>query len=311
MVDDPTGGTRSRASRGGLRTHQFRSCGSTALLRPGVDANLRRPAGHTMMLSQATPATIRETWLGRASTISGRPTISEVAEAAVSGVYDAFTESLVLARAFLTVPYGILPERHRSFASAMAHSVGLAELLQAPTPVHCILATRGHVADWNDPMRSRDHVAIPLLSDEFVASIPMIACLLKALGLPLTWLGDSASTADLRIIGSEVGSFLVADPVHAVDEQGRRIIPDRPFVDQHSVRSVFAVGGVVFGGSVLTLIFFSTEPLASRNARAFMPLVSHVKGLLLSRCSVARTFSPAEYAASEGGPATRCGRGAT
>jgi hypothetical protein len=265
-----------------------------------------------MKLSQATPATIRDAWLGRASTVAARPTIAAVAEAAASGVYEKFADSLVLARAFLTVPYSVLPGRHRSFAKAMARSAGLGELLVPHTPVHCLLATRGRLSDWNDPRRSRDHVAIPLLSDDFVASIPMIACLLKELGLPLTWLESPGPTMERRMIGSHVGSFFVADPAHAVDELGRRVVPARGFVAEHSVRSVFAVGGAVFGGSVLTLIFFCTEPLGSRHARAFMPLVSHMKGLLVSRCSIARTFSPDEYATGgSDGPASPCGRGST
>jgi hypothetical protein len=63
-------------------------------------------------------------------------------------------------------------------------------------------------------------------------------------------------------------------------------------VDAHSVRSVFAVGGVVFGGAAVVFVFFGRDPIESRTARAFMPLVNQVKGILISRCSIARVFPP-------------------
>ena len=95
-----------------------------------------------------------------------------------------------------------------------------------------------------------------------------------------------------EMIGSQVGSFYVADPTNATDELGRKIIPAQDFVADYAVRSIFAVGGVTFGGAVFVLIFFSGDPVESRTARAFMPVISQVKGLLISRCSMSRVFLP-------------------
>jgi hypothetical protein len=120
----------------------------------------------------------------------------------------------------------------------------------------------------------------------------MMSRLLKDLGLPLTWVQDPGAALERQVIGSEVGCFWVADASAALDELGRKIIPAQAFVTGQSVRSVFAVGGIVFGGAVFVIIFFSREPTDSRTARAFMPLVNEVKGTLVSRCSMARVFAP-------------------
>jgi len=245
-----------------------------------------------MLLSQATPAVIRDIWTERCASIPARPTVAEVARAVVEGIYDAFEDSLVMARAFFTVPYQILPERQRRFAHDLARSVQLEHLLEAHTPVPSLLATRGCVAEWNHPDQSQGHVAIPLLSEAFVGSIPMMSRLLKELGLPLTWVQDPGAVMERLMIGSEVGLFFVADPAHAVDELGRKIIPAQAFVTNHSVRAVFAVGGVVFGGAVFVVIFFCRDPVLSRTARAFMPLISEVKATLVLQCSMSRVFPP-------------------
>jgi hypothetical protein len=254
-----------------------------------------------MKLSQATPAVIREVWTERAASVAEHPYIADVAATVIEGLYGKFEESLVMARAFLTVPYKILPERQQQFAVQFAHSVKLDNLLGPHTPVHSLLATRGRVAEWNQPRASRGHVAIPLLSEAFVSSIPMMSRLLKELGLPLSWVQDPGTVMERQMLGSEVGVFFVGDATHATDELGRKIIPAQDFVTCHSVHSVFAVGGVVFGGAVFVLILFSQEPIESRTARAFMPLISQVKGLLVSRCSMSRIFLPKDPIASDPG----------
>ena len=245
-----------------------------------------------MKLSQATPSAVCDAWTERAASVAPRPYIADIATTVVDALYEKFDESLVLARAFLTVPYQTLPERQQRFAANLARAVELEHLLGPHTPVHSLLATRGRVSEWNHPRESRGHLAIPLLSEAFVSSIPMMSRLLKELGLPLYWVQDPGAVMERLMIGSQVGLFFVADPTSAIDELGRKIIPAQDFVASHSVRSIFAVGGVAFGGAVLVLIFFSGDPVEGRTARAFMPVISQVKGLLISRCSMSRVFLP-------------------
>lgn len=245
-----------------------------------------------MKLSQATPAIVRETWNQASSFASERPYMADVLTGAIAALYATFADSLVLARAFLTVPYHLLPPRQQESARDVASSVCLESLLGPHTPVLSLLGTRGELPAWNDPKASRGHVGIPLLSQDFVATIPMIACLLKELGMPLTWVQDPGTALDRQTISVESGMFFVADAASAIDEIGRKVIPAQDFVAAHAVRSVFAVGGTGFGGAMLMLIFFSRESLEPKIARAFMPLVNQVKGLCVERCSMSRIFLP-------------------
>lgn len=289
-----------RRPRGGSRpvTKSSSSSPPTFLER---GASFRGCWGDTVKLSQATPAVVYSAWTERASSISDRPCISEVARSVVDGLYERFEESLVLVRSFLTVPYQGLPGRQREFAANLARSVQLENLLAPNLPVLSLLATRGSVSEWNDPRESRGHVAIPLLSESFVASIPMLSRLLKQLGLPLTWVQDPGANMQKWMIGCDTGLFLVEDPANAIDELGRKIIPAQEFVAGHSVRSVFAVGGVVFGGAVFLLIFFGRDPVEPHTARAFLPLVNRVKGALVLWCSMSRVFLPENPAGRDDG----------
>lgn len=245
-----------------------------------------------MLLSQATPSALQQLWEPRKQAIGDRPFLADVARHLVDGIYEGFEESLVLARAFITVPYELLPPRQQDFAAGLAGSFQLQHELGPHTPVHSLIATRGRLPEWNRLTDSRGHVAIPLLSDKFVGSIPMMSRLLKDLGLPLAWVQDPGAVLERQMLGSEVGCFWIADPEKAVDELGRKIITAQDFVSGYSVRSVFAVGGIVLGGAVLTLIFFSRDAVESRAVRAFMPLFSGLKAIVTSRCSISRVFPP-------------------
>lgn len=244
-----------------------------------------------MQLASASPITVLNLWDGQRRVLSDEPRIAEVGEAIVEGLYAQFEESLALVRAFLTIPHGLLPPSKRGFAERLARSVGQEADLGAHTPVHTLLATRGRRPEWNSPETSTGHVAIPLLSDKFVGGIPMMARLLKDLGLPLSWVQDAGAELKHQLLGAEAGCFWVGDAATARDELGRKIIPGEQFVAEQAVKSVFAVGGVVFGGAVLSLIFFSTEPVEMRVARGFMPLVNALKAIIVGRCSMSNVFA--------------------
>jgi hypothetical protein len=237
-----------------------------------------------MRINEATPGTIRQIWADWEPRFAKMKDLDDFAGVAVSDLYERFEASLVMVRAFMTVPYQSLPEPQRSFALELARSVHLEALLGPTTPVLCLLATRGCVDDWNDPRNSRGHLAIPLLSEDFVASIPMMSRLLKELGLPLTWVQDPGPMVARQTIGSEVGFFCVEDAPSAIDELGRKVIAAQKFVSDHGVASVFAVGGEMIGGAVLILIFFSRESVLPLTVRVFMPLINLLKGAMIPCC---------------------------
>ena len=243
-----------------------------------------------MTVSKANSAKIRELWARCEPRISSANCVEDVACAVVDQLYEEFSDSLVLARLFLSVPFQSLPDRQRQSASEMARSAQLESLLTPTTPVHSLLASRGAVLEWNDVAKSRGHVAIPLLSQEFVGSIPMMSRLLKDLLLPLTWVQDPRGLMLAQTIGSEAGYFHVLDAANDRDEQGRLIIPAQEFVSAHGVKSVFAVGGMVFGGAVLVIILFSLEHVEVRTVRTFIPLIGLLRAALIARYSTSRIF---------------------
>lgn len=245
-----------------------------------------------MKLAEVNPAVVREIWSRCASRIPSSQWLDESASLVVGEIYARLSDSLVLLRAFITVPAECLPERQRAFATALAQSANLLDSLRPNTPVHSLLATRGCIDEWNDPGKSRRHVAIPLLSEAFVGEIPMMSRLLRELGLPLTWSQDPRAGLVGEAIGSEVGFFYVGDAVTAEDELKRKIIPAQEFVSNYGVRSVFAVGGTVFGGALLVLIFFSRDQVDARTVRTFMPIINLLKAAMVPRWSPSRIFRP-------------------
>lgn len=245
-----------------------------------------------MSIDEVAPSDVRELWRSCSEQVELARYADKLNQAVLDGLYGAYSESVVLARAFMTVPYSFLPDRQNRFASMLAEKVGRPADLRPDTPVLCLLATRGRAEAWNHPERSSGHVAIPLLSKGFVQSIPMVSQLLISLGVPLTWKQDGASTMLGHQLGVEAGCFHVADATHAVDHLGRKIIPDQDFVKQHGVRSVFAVGGSVGGGAVLVLILFTQVTIGLRTVRTFMPLANLIKSALALRYSPNRVFCP-------------------
>jgi hypothetical protein len=255
-----------------------------------------------MRLADTTSAAAFELWAICASRIEASHYLEDAAAAVVDGFYDRLTDSLVMARAFMTIPLQSLPTRQQDFATEIARSANVEALLGPFTPVLSLLATRGSTDDWNDRRKSRGHVAIPLVSEAFVASIPMMCRLLKELGLPLAWVQDPGAAMSKQMIGHEAGVFFVEDASTATDDLDRKIIPAQDFVSAHAVKSVFAVGGVVFGGAVLILILFSRDRIEARTARRFMPLVNLMKSAMVSRYSMARVFRPDEGVTATSGP---------
>src|SRR4028119_1866178 len=99
-----------------------------------------------------------------------------------------FSESVVLARCFVTIPYKLLPEENRRFVQLLARRHAVEELLRDETIVLTLLGTSGLKPSWNDRRLSQGHIGIPLISADFVDSIPMVARLLKELDVDMEWL---------------------------------------------------------------------------------------------------------------------------
>lgn len=190
-------------------------------------------------------------------------TLQESSQRLMERFRTEFADSVVLARTYATIPYGMLPTRDQDFVRSIAHSEDMADALTEDTRVLSLLGTAGVETAWCDRYQSRNHLGIPLLSQEVVAGIPMVAALIGQLGSSVSWYEKRApGTKTEEGFGVFTESFFVQNPGEARDYAGRFLIPAREFVETYDINTVFGVGGQFLASRiVLVCIFFSSESL--------------------------------------------------
>jgi hypothetical protein len=240
-----------------------------------------------MKLEQATGATITELWTTVEPRIQRASSLEEAAQALAAALYIHFAESVVLARVYITVPFSALPPRTRSFVQALP---GAAAALTETTPVLSLVGTQGQKAEWNDRQKSRQHGATPLISAEFVDGVPMIAQLLRELGVPLDWIDSHDARRLLTSIGHTAGLFFVEDAVRAMDDRGRKVIPAVDFVFAYDVKSVFGTGGAYCDGQMLVIVVFCRDRVERATAELLLPLVGLFEGKTASLVAPEKVF---------------------
>lgn len=246
-----------------------------------------------MKLEQATGATITQLWTTLEPRIQRATSLEEAAQALATALDTQFTESTVLTRVYVTVPFDGLPSTNRAFVQSLAGSAGRAPALNGTTPVLSLIGTHGQEADWNDRRNSRGHKGIPLISAAFVGGIPMIARLLHELGVPLDWIDSHDAQRIVTTIGGTVGLFFVDDAAQATDEQGRKIIAVQDFVSAYRVKTVFGTGGAYPGGQMLVIAVFCRDQVRRATAELFLPLADLFKGKTASLVAPAKVFAAA------------------
>src|SRR5581483_10890694 len=188
--------------------------------------------------------------------------VQEACQSVIEGLVDRLGDSLRLARAYMTVPWQRLPEADKIFARTVAANALAGHLLRNDTQVLSLLGTAGAEPLWGDRYSSRGHLAIPLLSPEFVAGIPMVSGLIDQLGSSGRWYGQIAPASGKEIFGVFSGTFFVPEARTGRDSSGRLLIPAQDFVESYGIRSVFGVGGQFqASGMILACIFFSSVTL--------------------------------------------------
>ncbi len=194
-------------------------------------------------------------------------TVEQAAQELSQTLYREFRESVVLARTYLTVPFGGLPASNQKFVRELAATVD-SSLLKDTTPVLTLAGTAGTQADWNDRRKSVGHVGIPLLSAAFVESIPMVARLMNEMGLGMSWIEDGDTSLLEKVLMSRM--FYVPNASDAKDTKGRKVIPAQDFVKANNVKTVFGVGGSFIGSKTLVvLIIFANETVPKDVAQWF------------------------------------------
>jgi len=244
-----------------------------------------------MKIAEANASIISRLCKNVDSKVQQARSLSEAAEAMTREVYHQFSNSVVLARCFVTVPFGDLPTTNKEFVRSLAESAGAGKALKNTTPVLSLLGTTGQQADWDSPSKSKGHRGIPLISSAFVGSIPMISRLLKELGVPLDWIDSHDSEIIKRSVGTSAGLFFVDDASRATDNEGRKIIAAQDFVTQYNVKSVFGVGDAYANGQMVVNVVFCRENFARSAAEQFLSLMSSFKNTSASLVANAKLFA--------------------
>jgi PAS domain S-box-containing protein len=200
-------------------------------------------------------------------------------EVAAGGIVQLFRRTLVdsqtgeancpLVRCFKTHPLGQLPPDLAETARGL-----LADLRHARPELPCLtlLATAGDLQSWNDRRSSRHHAAIPLESLEMVERAPMIASLLRQMGITLELALDPDSKL---ILDADQHTFNV---FHVQQANGSPTIPAQAdFVRPYGVRSVLGFGGLLPGGELFTVIMFSRVTIPRETADMFRTVALWVK----------------------------------
>jgi hypothetical protein len=185
--------------------------------------------------------------------------------------------SIVLSRVFAVVPYKRLPVADAECALRFAEQCGAAAILVPTTPVLSLLGSTGAYPAWNDRRLSKGHLSIPLLSQELVEGIPMIAQLLADLGVDLAYLDGAREIGSRRLLGSTNQCFYVEKASESRDSRGRHIIPSQAFVAEHHIQTVFGMAGSYVDGTMVASISFTAETVKKSTVDRFVSVIANFK----------------------------------
>ena len=204
--------------------------------------------------------------------------MEEVAARSVRYLYDSLrapdltAPGCVLARIFVTLPYVELDPEQQAFARRLLGDTPATPAMKCLT----LLATAGQDAAWNSRHTSRGHVALPLPSEDSLARSPMIAQLMRQLGVDIGALIGSDARLMVDIDQHTFNVFHVADAL------GSAFIPaQREFVVPHSVKSVLGFGGLLPNSELFATILFTRVTVPRNVADLFQPLALNQKLAML------------------------------
>ena len=216
--------------------------------------------------------------------------LAESAQKFVEVLFEELEESAVLFRLFATVPFAVLGERERSFATELAQARGFADELNDDTSVVCLLGTRGKEASWNDRHQSNHHLAIPLTSASFIQTIPMVSRLMSDMDTGIEWVDNQESRIVVKSFGRMARVLYVEDAATARTSDGFDIVSEQEFVTAHGIKTVIGLGGAYLNGSIVSALLFTNEIIRRRTVEKFMPLINTFKVATMKLVAEKRIF---------------------
>lgn len=174
-------------------------------------------------------------------------------------------------RFYLTYSYERLSPSLKKFADRQLGGVRATPDMKVLT----LIATVGQRPEWSDRRRSLSHQAIPLPSAQIVERAPMIAQLIKQMGLDISVVVKPAPEVVSELAGKTYNVF------HVPEAYGSPYIPAQDdFVMPHRIRSVVGFGGVLRTGDLFAVIMFSRDHIPADSAARFKNIALDVKAIL-------------------------------
>lgn len=176
-----------------------------------------------------------------------------------------------LVRFYKTYRFADLEPRLQSFARKQIATGEPTAQMKCLT----LLASIGQEAEWCDTRQSVGHQAIPLPSTQIVEGAPMIAQLMREMGLDIA----DVVTPDTAFLHDRVGKSY--NVFHVENALGSPYIPAQSeFVERYGVRSVLGFGGLLAGGDLFAVIMFSRGTIPAESATRFRSIALDVKAVL-------------------------------
>lgn len=179
--------------------------------------------------------------------------------------------TFALTRCYKTHAFGDVPPALARFALGVFPD----RTPTAATQCLTLLGTFGDREEWRSRHTSRGHQAIPLIDERTVESLPMVARVLRALGI------DSINVVKpdpVLLLEKDRQGFNV---FHVENAVGNPYIPAQDFVQDSRIRSVIGFGFVTPPASVFVMILFSRQSIAADTAQLFKTLALSLKLALL------------------------------
>jgi len=205
--------------------------------------------------------------------------MEEVANNVVQFLYNNLIDgttgekACTLVRFFKTHDFGELEEDLKDLAQSLLKGNKATPYMKCLT----LLATAGDKPQWNSRQNSINHRVIPLPSKDFVERMPMVANLIKQLGLEIN-----------KVIRPDSEFILDSDEKHfsvfyIPNADRNEMIPDQEnFVKLQGIKSVLGFGGVFPSGNIFAVILFSKIYISQQTANLFKTLALAVEFSVIS-----------------------------
>lgn len=179
--------------------------------------------------------------------------------------------SCALIRFYKTYRFAALEPRLQAFARKQLGAVEPMAQMKCLT----LLASIGQEPQWCDPRESVGHQAIPLPSALIVEGAPMIAQLIREMGLDIS----DVIRPDTAFLHDRVGKSY--NVFHVEQAVGSPHIPaQKEFVERYGVRSVLGFGGLLADGDLFAVIMFSRGRIPPESAMRFRNIALDVKAVV-------------------------------